>query len=241
MKLCQYAVRSHAQPFIYYLCSLITERRRNHMSTCTLLVLFMTALVWPKPVWEKSWAVPTWLNTGGFLPRRTQRLMFGKKRQLPESRVQLTGLCFLSLVPPNPPCESSMWKPNMHSEAWRSWSKQELCIWYACLGFHLLSLFLFSFLDVVIIFWKTLSNLCSLTPKFLHCPSVPFKMFPSDMFLHVTSLFSHIRYMSSMGRLFSPMFHDELKTKLATELLTYAFDFSSVGNFSKISTLCNTE
>lgn len=101
--------------------------------------------------------------------------------------------------------------------------------------------FLFSFLDVVIIFWKTLSNLHSLTPKFLHCPSVPFKMFPSDMFLHVTSLFSHIRYMSSMGRLSSPMFHDELKTKLATELVTYAFDFSSVGNFSKISTLCNTE
>lgn len=168
--------------------------------------------------------------------------MFRKKRQLPNCQKTLCDLFWYWLVLSlSCSSQSSMWIPNMHSEVWRSWSKQELCIWYACLDFHLLSFFLFSFLDVVIIFWKTLSNLCSLTPNFLHCPSGPFKMFLSYMFLHVVSLFSYIRYISSMGRLSSPMFHDEFKTKLATELVTYSFDFSSVGNFSKISTRCNTE
>lgn len=222
------------------ICSTIIVRRRNHMSIGTLLALFVTALVWPKPVWEKS-SSSHLAEYRGIPPPRNSKIDVHEREAI--------SLPLLLRASARKPCatsasccsQSSTWKPNAHSEAWRSWSKQGLCGWYACLGFHLLFFFLFSFLDVVTIFWGTLSNLCSLTPKFLHCPSVPFKTFLSYMFLHGISSFSYIRYISPMGRLSSPMFHDELKTKPDTEVKTDSFDSSSEGNFSRIPTLFNTK
>ena len=117
------------------------------------LALFMTAVVWPKAVLEKSWSSCHLAEYRATPPLKNSTIDVEKKEvtSLPLLLREIArnlgvtyseiGLCFLSLVPLNPVYESSMWKTNTHSEAWRSWGKQELCTWYACLGFHLLSFF----------------------------------------------------------------------------------------------------
>lgn len=133
----KYACRQSVvtQPFIYCLCRPVIERRRNPMSTCTLLAVFLTASVWSKPVWEKSRDSSHLAEYRGTPSLKKCKINVQEKEtaslplvlraiaRKPYAIYFEIGLCFLSLVPPNLAYESSMWKPNMHSEAWRSRSK----------------------------------------------------------------------------------------------------------------------
>lgn len=123
------------QPFIYCVCNPVIERRRNPMSTCTLLAVFMNALVRSKPVWEKSLSSSHLAEYRGIPSLKNSKIDVWEKEatslplllraiaRKPCATYFEIDLCFLSLVPPNPAYEYSMWKSSMHSEAGRSWSK----------------------------------------------------------------------------------------------------------------------
>lgn len=90
------------------------------MSICTLLTLFVTALVWPKSVSEKSRSSSHLAEYRGIPPLRSSKIVVHEKEttSLPlllrasarkpcVTYVEI-GLCFLSLLPPNPAYENPM-------------------------------------------------------------------------------------------------------------------------------------